>query len=117
LQSRQDVLCALSLGVTERAKRELCFYVRRRPEPARGGEAPVDAVRRRCRDAMHCDSTQGRRGSGFASSVGGGGAGSSLRRADRTKIPLPWRGVRRTGWSRRSPLCEERGDAAWQHRF
>jgi hypothetical protein len=34
LQSRKDVLCALSLGVTERAKRELCFYVRRRLEPA-----------------------------------------------------------------------------------
>jgi hypothetical protein len=33
-QSRKDGLCALSLGVTERAKPELCFYVRRRLEPA-----------------------------------------------------------------------------------
>jgi hypothetical protein len=39
LQSRKDVLCALSLGVTERAKLELCFYVRRRLEPAPSGRA------------------------------------------------------------------------------
>jgi hypothetical protein len=38
LQSRKDVLCALSPGVTGRAKLELCFYIRRRLEPAPSGE-------------------------------------------------------------------------------
>jgi hypothetical protein len=37
LKSRKDVLCALSLGVTERATPEICFYIRRRLEPAPSG--------------------------------------------------------------------------------
>jgi hypothetical protein len=32
-----------SLGVTERAKRELCFYVRRRLEPAPSGRGATQA--------------------------------------------------------------------------
>jgi hypothetical protein len=67
----------ISLGITERAKQELCFYIRRRLEPTPSGgwrrshvETPKlgvstqatvagDGIRRRsCRDAMHCVSTQ-----------------------------------------------------------
>jgi hypothetical protein len=97
----KDVLCALSLGVTERAKRELCFYIRRRLEPTPSGEK-----RRRRLEPTPSGEKRRRRLEPAPSGDDGkrGDAGWSLRRA--------WVATQAGDCAERGEVATQAGDCA-----